>query len=67
MKNISIVNLNKNPELEDNNVIQYMHSDDPDAINTQIEDKLYEEIRNNTKTTTQEVKNLIDIILFKNK
>ena len=67
MKNISIVNLNKNPELEDNNVIQYMHSDDPDTINTQIEDKLYEEIRNNTKTTTQEVKNLIDIILFKNK
>ena len=67
MKNISIVNLNKNPELEDNNVIQYMHSDDPDAINTQIEDKLYQEIRNNTKTTTQEVKNLIDIILFKNK
>ena len=67
MKNISIVNLNTDKNLEPNNVIQYMHSDAPDALNTQIEDKLYEEIRNNTKTTTQEVKNLIDIILFKNK
>lgn len=55
MKNISII------EMEWEQVIQYMHSDDPEAVNLKVSQETYDNIQTHP---IAKIKQLIDIILL---